>query len=31
MAGRDMNDWTVFIWFDHHDPARSECELVPGI
>jgi hypothetical protein len=24
MAGRDMNDWTVFIWFDHHDPARSE-------
>ena len=24
MAGRDMNDWTVFIWFDHHDPATSE-------
>jgi hypothetical protein len=24
MAGRDMNDWTVFIWFDHHDPETSE-------
>jgi hypothetical protein len=23
MAGRDMNDWIVFIWFDHDDPEKS--------
>lgn len=23
MAGRDMNDWQVCLWVDHHDPARS--------
>jgi hypothetical protein len=24
MAGRDMNDWSVALWYDHDDPARSE-------
>ncbi len=24
LAGRDMNDWHVVIWFDHHDPKKSE-------
>ena len=23
MAGRDMNDWLVFLWYDHNDPAES--------
>lgn len=23
MAGRDMNDWTVGIWYDHDDPRNS--------
>jgi len=24
MAGRDMNDWHVILWFNHDDPAKSE-------
>ena len=24
IAGRDMNDWHVIVWYDHRDPARSE-------
>jgi hypothetical protein len=24
MAGRDMNDWHVCLWFDHNDPDKSE-------
>jgi hypothetical protein len=24
LAGRDMNDWHVILWFDHGDPAKSE-------
>ena len=24
MAGRDMNDWRVCVWFDHGDPEKSE-------
>jgi hypothetical protein len=24
MAGRDMNDWSVCLWFDHGDPVKSE-------
>ena len=24
MAGRDMNDWQVFLWFDHDDLVESE-------
>ena len=24
LAGRDMNDWHVAIWFDHGDAAKSE-------
>ena len=24
MAGRDMNDWHVVLWFHHDDPARSQ-------
>ena len=24
MAGRDMNDWHVCLWYDHCDPAKSE-------
>ena len=24
MAGRDMKDWTVWLWFDDDDPARVE-------
>ena len=24
MAGRDMNDWQICLWFDHCDPAKSE-------
>lgn len=23
-VGRDMNDWSVAVWYDHGDPARSE-------
>ena len=26
MAGRDMNDWSICLWFDHRDLARSERE-----
>jgi hypothetical protein len=33
MAGRDMNDWTVWVWFDRDDPVRAEaqrkCRLKP--
>lgn len=24
MAGRDMNDWHVAVWYDHDDPAKSQ-------
>jgi hypothetical protein len=24
MAGRDMNDWRICLWFDHGDPVKSE-------
>ena len=24
VAGRDMNDWHVFVCYDHCDPAKSE-------
>jgi hypothetical protein len=24
MAGRDMKDWSVCLWFDHGDPVKSE-------
>lgn len=24
MAGRDMNDWHVAVWYDHNDPAKSQ-------
>ena len=24
MTGRDMNDWHVFIWHDHDNPAKSQ-------
>jgi hypothetical protein len=24
LAGRDANDWSVALWFDHDDPAKSE-------
>jgi hypothetical protein len=24
MAGRDMNDWHVVVWYDHNDPAKSQ-------
>lgn len=24
MAGRDMNDWRVWIWYDHNDPTKAE-------
>ena len=24
MAGRDMNDWHVAVWYDHLDPVRSQ-------
>lgn len=24
MAGRDMNDWSVALWFDHDDPLKSQ-------
>jgi hypothetical protein len=24
MSGRDMNDWTVWLWFEDHDPVRAE-------
>lgn len=24
MAGRDMNDWQVCLWYDHCDPVKSE-------
>jgi hypothetical protein len=24
LAGRDMNDWTVVLWYDHDDPVKSE-------
>jgi hypothetical protein len=27
MAGRDVDDWTVFLWYRHHDPQREEREL----
>lgn len=23
-AGRDMNDWSVALWYDHDDPKKSE-------
>ena len=23
-TGRDMNDWSVAVWYDHGDPAKSE-------
>jgi hypothetical protein len=23
IAGHDMNDWQVFLWYDHNDPAES--------
>jgi hypothetical protein len=26
MAGRDMNDWHVFVWFDHRDPTTAETK-----
>jgi hypothetical protein len=26
MAGRDMNDWTVWVWFDRDDPIRAEAQ-----
>jgi hypothetical protein len=26
MAGRDMNDWHVCLWFDHDDPAENESQ-----
>ena len=25
MAGRDMNDWHLWVWFSHDDPARTEA------
>ena len=25
-TGRDMNDWSVYLWFDHGDPAKSEMK-----
>jgi hypothetical protein len=24
ITGRDMNDWQVHLWVDHHDPDKSE-------
>jgi len=24
MAGHDMTDWGVYLWFDHNDPDKSE-------
>lgn len=24
MAGRDMNDWHVVVWYDHDDPVKSQ-------
>ncbi|MBN2589399.1 MAG: hypothetical protein JXA96_06030 [Sedimentisphaerales bacterium] len=24
MAGRDMNDWNVCLWYNHNDPVKSE-------
>lgn len=27
VAGRDMNDWHVTVWYDHGDPAKSERRL----
>jgi hypothetical protein len=24
MTGRDMNDWSVYLWFDHNDPAKRK-------
>lgn len=24
MAGHDMNDWHVALWFDHNDPIKGE-------
>jgi hypothetical protein len=26
-AGRDVGDWTVFLWYRHHDSRREEREL----
>ena len=31
MAGRDANDWQVWVWFDHADPAKSEKERRIGL
>ncbi len=31
MAGHDMNDWQVWVWFDHADPAKSEKERRIGL
>lgn len=26
IAGREMNDWQVWVWFDHDDPKRGEAQ-----
>ena len=31
MAGRDVNDWHVCLWFDHSDPAKSTKERRIGL
>jgi hypothetical protein len=30
LAGREMNDWHVVLWFDHDDPARSQKQQMLG-
>lgn len=24
LAGKDVNDWSTFIWYDHNDPIKSK-------
>ncbi|MCD6051054.1 MAG: hypothetical protein K0Q55_2457 [Verrucomicrobia bacterium] len=30
MSGKDMNDWMLWMWFDHNDLVRKEKELKGG-